>query len=608
MTQKLSTPRDKVEYFLSTTADDRYLSQVCRDYHDHKQWTAAQEAKLRARKQAPIVVNRVRPKVEGLVGLYNLRKVDPKAYPRTRKHENSAHAVTDALRYVIDNTDFDTGVRLDVAEDFFVEGYAGAFVDVKPNKQGEPEIVIDRIPFDRIVFDPHSRRRDFSDARWKGMLQWLYRDQFEELFPEADWEQAIQSFNNEDEITEDKPKWAEKGSERILVCLKFYIEKGEWKMCLFSGDYEIIKKQKSPYLDEDGDPCCPIELVSANINRSGGRYGEVLGWLSQQDEINHRRSKFLHYLNARTTWSRPGVFKDKARLKTEMSKPDGHVDIEGQFGQDWGFVENPTAESGQFNLYQDAKAELDAVSFNAQLSGERQQGDLSGKAIDRLQQAGTIELNRKYALLVGWEKRIYRQIWGRIKQAWTSEKWIRVTDDQDTLRWVGLNAQVTAQDYLEQTANDESLPIDQRRAAAASLQFLTQTQDPRLQQVLEVKNPVPDLDMDIILDQSFDVTNVQQEQFQLLAQFAQGQDIDVIELIELSEIRNKEALIDRIQQRRAAAQQATQGSAQLEQAEKVADINKKNADAEKSKQEAVQKGVETHLMTTQPDRISSISV
>lgn len=87
------TPKEKVEFFLQETDYSRDLSQKCRDYFDHKQWTDEEVSKLRARQQAPIVVNRVKPKVEGLVWLYELRKTDPKAFPVTQKHEEASHPV-----------------------------------------------------------------------------------------------------------------------------------------------------------------------------------------------------------------------------------------------------------------------------------------------------------------------------------------------------------------------------------------------------------------------------------------------------------------------------------------------------------------------------------
>ena len=55
-----------IEKFLSDTDEARELSEKCRDYYDGRQWTDAEAQKLRARKQAPIVSNKVKPKVEGL--------------------------------------------------------------------------------------------------------------------------------------------------------------------------------------------------------------------------------------------------------------------------------------------------------------------------------------------------------------------------------------------------------------------------------------------------------------------------------------------------------------------------------------------------------------
>ena len=92
----LAMVRSHVDDFLTATEESRQLSERDRDYYDHKQWTTEEIAKLTKRKQAPIVVNRVKPKIDGLVGLVSVRNSDPKAYPRTQKHEKSAEACTDA--------------------------------------------------------------------------------------------------------------------------------------------------------------------------------------------------------------------------------------------------------------------------------------------------------------------------------------------------------------------------------------------------------------------------------------------------------------------------------------------------------------------------------
>lgn len=612
----------QVERFITDTADARILSERDRDYKDHKQWTESEISRLLGRGQYPIVVNRVKPKVDGLVGLYSLRSTDPKAYPRTDKHESASQAVTDALRFIADNNDFSGTTRLDVAEEFFVEGYGGAVIGVEQNGRGDLEIVANHIPWDRIYFDPHSRKKDFSDGRFRGYMQWMEGEEIKEKFPDIELESLIKQDDSGRayETFDDRPRWVDMDRDRYRVAFHYWIKNGVWWFCIFNGNTFLVEPQESPFLDEFGEPTCNIELVGAYIDRDNNRYGEVRGFIGVQDEINHRRSKALHLLSQRQTFGRQGAAKDVARLKRELSKPDGHVEFQGEaFGKDFGVLPTNDMAAGQFELYQDAKSELDAVSFNAQLAGERSSGDLSGKAIDRLQQAGTIEINGLYGLLNSWEKRVYRQMWAAVKQFWTEERWIRVTDDQDNLRFVGFNSNVTVQEWMEEIINDESESLVKRKQIGASFQFLmglvngddlvaAQQAEEALKQIISVRNEVAELDVDIILDQSFDTVNVQQEQFQMLAQFGQGSDIDIIELIELSQIRGKESLIEKIEKRRQAASEATGNLAQLESQERQINMSKTAADTKVAEQTAIQKQVENVMLVNQPDPNPQVSV
>lgn len=603
----LDSLKTQVNTFLIDTGTARRLSETDRDYYDGYQWSTEEISKLKARKQAPIVVNRVKPKVEGLKGLLSVRKTDIKAFPRNYKHdENAAHAITDALRYVSDANDFDS-VKADAFEHKIIEGYCAAIAEVV-EKNNEPDIQINLIPWDRFYFDPRSSRRDFKDVRYMGQMIWMDQDQLTELFPDKAEEisNLAPSGDDNDETFQDKPRWVNDNPQRkrYRIVQHYFIKNGVWHIAIFCTTIFLVEPQPSPYLDEHGQPTCPIEADSAYIDRNNNRYGEVRGFISQQDEINHRRSKALHLLSSRQIMARKGAIDDVDALKREFSKPDGVIEYSGDQG-DIDIVPTNDFTQGQILLYQDAKAELDATSFNAQLSGERQKGDLSGKAIDRLQSAGTMEIDSLYRGFSGWEKRIHRQVWARVKQYWSAEKWIRVTDDQDNLRWIGLNSEITLQKMLEETINDDSKTLTERTGASAAYQQMMQTQDPRLQTIVEVKNNVAELDVDVILEQSFDVVNIQQEQFELLIQFAQSsQDIDIIELIELSQLRNKKELIEKIESRRAQASQAQQMQVQGEQVKNA----KIYAETQATTQKAEQTAIENHLLLTQPEKVNSVSV
>lgn len=592
---------------MNLTEEARIFSENDRDYYDNKQWTEEEAQKLRSRNQNPIVVNRIKPKVEGLKGLLVNRKTDPKAFPRTMKHEKAAEVVTDGLRFVDDNVGLDQ-IYLEVSDNVFVEGYGGAIVDTRV-KNGEVEVNVSQIPWDRIYYDPHSRRRDFKDARYMGIIIWMDREEALQMFPgkKEEIENIINSsFAGVDETFEDRPKWVDSKRERLRIAQEFYRENGEWKMIFFSQEIELMTGKPSPFLDEDGVPTNPIELVGAYIDRENNRFGEVRFWKDLQDEINHRRSKALHMLSTRQTFGTKGAIPDVEAAKRELAKPDGHVEIiEGTLNKDFGVLPTGDMAQAQFELLNEAKREIDAVGFNAQLSGEGQ-GRESGKAIIALQQAATNELASLYAGLSEWKKRIYKQIWARIKNNWNREKWVRVTDDQTKLRWVGFNVPITLQQRMEEIINDESENPLVRKQVAAQFVPLIQSQDPRLQELVEVRNPVAELEVDIIIEQSPDIINIQQEQFSELAKIAQGRPdlVPFSTLLKLSSLRNKDELIKEIEERQNAAQQAQQQAAEVESAETQADIEATQAKSAKTKAETTETVIDTVQKLIENEKLS----
>src|SRR5688572_22403051 len=83
-----------------STYEARQLSERDRDYVDNIQLTAAEIETLEKRGQAPSIDNRIKTKVDYLVGFEKQQRIMPKALPRTPKHETDADGATQGLRYV----------------------------------------------------------------------------------------------------------------------------------------------------------------------------------------------------------------------------------------------------------------------------------------------------------------------------------------------------------------------------------------------------------------------------------------------------------------------------------------------------------------------------
>ena len=583
--------------------DARQLQRRDRDYYDSKQWTSEEVAELNKRKQPVVTENLIKPKIDNLMGMERQSRTDPKAFPRTPGDEDAAEAATDAIRFVLDNNDFDY-TRSDFSEDLFIEGESGAIVEEK-----DGEIEITHIPWDRLIKDRHSRRRDGKDAKYLGLGAWM------------DYDDAIRTYGKEhadkfskgsegdslaDEM-DDRPQWSwfeGEGNRKRCFVVDLYHLDGKWMRSVFTGG-GIIYQGESRYKDETGEPRNPIETGAAFIDRDNNVYGIARQLISIQDEINKRRSKLLHFLNSRQTVSEVGAFDDVNEMKRELNKPDGHLTKNRGFEFD--ILPNGDLAGGQFNLLSDSRDVMNSVGANDAISGKAE-GSSSGRAIQARQQAGVLELGPVFDSIRSWQKRVYRQVWLCVQQFWTEERWIRVTDDEKNIKFVGLNQPVTNRQVLE----EEGTPIPPDMVPGSP------TYDPRLEMVAEIKNPVAELDVDIILEDAPDLVNLQSEQFDLLAQMYQANPnaIPFDMVIAASGLRNKDQLIERLtgggeqtpeQQQQAQVQQQQQMEAmQIQKAGAIADVEATTAKAAKDNADAEAQQLENMAIKNGMDRLIQI--
>mgnify|MGYP007082290178 CR=1 FL=1 len=145
------------------TAEWREEARRAYDYRACRQWTEDEIATLKRRGQQPTVRNRTKRKIDFLVGTEQRLRRDPKAYPRTPKHERDTDSATAGMRYVCDVNRWDK-VSSDCMHDGLVSGIGIAFVGIEGE---DPKIRY--VNVDRFFYDPRSVEPDFSDARYLGL-------------------------------------------------------------------------------------------------------------------------------------------------------------------------------------------------------------------------------------------------------------------------------------------------------------------------------------------------------------------------------------------------------------------------------------------------------
>ena len=281
-----------------------------------------------------------------------------------------------------------------------------------------------------------------------------------------------------------------------------------------------------------------------------------------------------------------GAVSDVNKLKSEKAKPDGHIEYNPNMN--FSFIDQSQDLMAQFNFLQEAKSEIDAAGANAAMAGKEQR-NMSGRALQARQQGGYLELGPVYDRHRMWKKRIYKQIWARIKQFWTEERWIRVTDDENKLKFVGLNQPVTYGEKMMEQVQAHS----QQTGEQVPQEIIQQIQsDPRMQMIAEVRNPVPEMDMDIIIEEAPDVVTLQHEAFENLmkAMEISGQRLPLEVILEMMPgVPNKRQLLDKLEgdpEQAAAMQQKQQEQEDIQRAGIEAELEKTGAETQKLVAEA----------------------
>jgi len=570
------------------TYDARREAERARDYWDGKQLTEAEMSALKKRGQPPIVINRVRRKIQWLKGLEVKQRTDPKAFPRTPEDEGAAESATDALRFVADNTQFDRK-KSSVWENMLVEGFGGVEIVHRAKRDGDVDIVVNHYPWDRLFYDPYSRAHDFSDARYLGAVVWQDKEDLLEEHPDKKRiiEQMQTDAQSLSDTYDDRPSgglWYDAKRNRVRVVLMWYNKAGVWYWCKFV-EKDKLGEGESPYVDEYGESVCPLIMQSLYVGRDNDRYGIVRDMFGPQDEVNKRRSKALHLMTMRQVRVAPGAAMNRRELSRELARPDGIVEAEAD-----DFEVLPTADmaSAHASLLQEAKAEIDMMGANAALEGETGESS-SGRAVLARQQGGMVEIAPEMDELRHFTQRCFEAFWQRIKQFWTGEKWVRITDDERNTRFAGINQPVTFGQMLGQ------MPPEQVQQVAMEMQL--RPNDPRLSAVVDVQNDVTRMQVDIILEEAPDRITLAGETFEALMKYGQIIPPDVlIEADPTMPASKKEKLLEMMQQRQPGPQeQAEMAKSQAELAKTQAEIVETQTQAQENYADAVKTMQEAQL-------------
>lgn len=515
-----------------------------RRYYHGSQWTAEQLKALKRRRQPAMTFNRIQRKIDGVVGLIERLKQDPKAFPRTPKHEQGAELATAVLRYVLDANDWGA-IAPEIARDGAIDGIGGLEIVLKQGDRGDMDVGFELVDPDSFFYDPRSFRPDFSDARYNGVSKWVDVDLANSMFPDkaAEIEASVEKDTDMTSDSDREQRWFISDGVHKFIRLTdcWYQHKGGWCYTVFTGQ-TILMEGQSYLRDQFGQDECKYIMFSGNVDQDGDRYGFVRNMKSAQDGINAKQSKMQHILASRRLIMTQSAVQDIETARKEWARPDGVVIVNpgGEVkADDQTFDFTGCAKLLELNL-----SEIENFGPNPALIGQGIENK-SGRAISLLQQAGIAELGPYILAYKGWKLRVYRAIWMAIQQHWQGERWIRVTDDDQVAQFIQING----------------LGVDPSTGMPTMV------------------NAIGQIDVDIIIDEGPDYVNMQADAYDTLSALAgKGSQIPPDVLIELSPLTYsvKKKILDKLQQ---AAQQPNP-----EIAMKQAELQIKQQDAQQNAQ------------------------
>lgn len=574
MTKGLEKYRQMFAEARDLTQEARKQAQIDDDYFHGYQLTAAERAVLRKRKQPDQVFNRYRAAILGTLGVLKQGRTDPRAYGRNPQDDDSSDVVSKALRFVADETEWDDK-RIKCSYDYLNTTAAAVLVSVGEDNR----IDVDPISWEEFFYDPRSRQEDFADARYMGIARWVYAADLKGAYDVQDSDIAAAYNLGADDTFEDRPRdsqrhWADRRHQRLLLVEMYHQEGGKWFRCVFYAG-GILEQGESPYLDSKGRPQNAIIAQSCFVDRENNRYGIGRDMRGPQDEINKRRSKLLNLLNNRQVQATGpdgamAMNSDADLVREEAARPDGVLP------PGWQPISLNDMTMGQFNLLGQAYSDIERFGPNPATLG-RQGENSSGRNNLIRQQAGMTELAVVLGGIEHWELRVYRAMWHRIKQYWKAPDFIRVTDDEQASEFIGINQPQFGPPQVVQNPETGMAEIQPT--------------------ILGYENQLAELDIDIILDVAPDTATMAMEQFQQIMEMSSstGQRIPLDLAIEMSSIPDKRKILEKLKGRMEQPGPAAEQAAQLEQAEKVADIKETQSKAQLNQASAQAKQVQAEL-------------
>lgn len=447
------------------------------NFYDGEQWSESEKLALEKSAQAPIVINKIATKIDAVSGneISSRTRVAYRSRSGAKNEEQTARALTDLALYVAQKND----QSIELSNMFKAGLITGVgWLDVGVKSNGSIPYIFNNCENElNIIYDIRSRNLDYSDARFVAREKWLDIPTLQALFKgkantvikQLQTQTYSQNFgigfNEELTSAEEYLNTQEQRAKVVEVQFKqtekLYTVTNKLGQSFSTFDKTLAYKEKEnevtesfnyrtylvyftestvlsyKALDYDFNDFTLVPYFFKRKRTNGEPYGLVKSAIDPQREYNKRRSKALHLLNTVQVVADVDAVEDPNILAREAARPDGI--ILKRPGKDLKILRNAELANSQVAIMNQATADIQETTgvFDDRLG--KKTDAVSGIAIQQRQIASTNNQMFAFDNLRKVKKQLGRMILSLIRQYFTSEMIINITDDINVPKLVTLN-------------------------------------------------------------------------------------------------------------------------------------------------------------------------
>lgn len=613
--------------------DWRRESWIDSEMYDGAQFTVEELDTLKDIGVDPKVINRTFPVIQLLMGLQSLNRTDIIAKPRTSKDSDLGQAMTESIKFIMDQCDGMSMIS-DAWNDQIVPGFGCMKISNNPDPRNEivqwrhkdwktiwwdPYSVPwwnpreTRYVFEQIYMDVENLQALFPDDAYEignyyeelrsddydyseiddedwyreelvrtatfGGKHWLDSDRrrvrpVEMWYPE--WDTAFFAIMPNDMVVE-LPEDMDPGQQFGLIQQASRVVRANIQrmhVCTFLGDLEL-QHRKTPFTHD----LYPYVPFIGYLDRFKHPYGVPRQIREQDKEVNSRRSMSLAMLRSARVIAEEDIVDTQSDLQTvhdEANKIDGFIVVKpGQIDKIQVSEAGELAPAQQAILEQSEGEIKEIAGVNNPSMGYDPGRETSGSSLKEQIGRSDIMQAKLFDNLGRSHRRVGELTQASIKQHWTSEKILRVTD--------------------ELTGQDKIMVINEAIRDAGG--------------GLEIKNNISQHRFDVVIAQTPHTDTVREQNMNMILEWIKRAPPETIPVlfelgIELSNLPQKDKILDKVRPLLGIGPDAEDMSLddiiatikkqqedelhKMEVAEQQSKINRNNASAEKDMAQAEQ--------------------